>query len=227
MHDVASTRQLRISFLFALVMLIAQFLVGMAVNLFVKIPKQHPGANPPEYFSGVVQSVTWAILHGNIWLEIHAGFGLVLVVAAIGTLVQAIGNGRRGIVVSAVLGFIGVLGAGFNGGSFLNYHQDFSSMLMSAGLAIAVDLVVGLVLRVLQRHQGGEVRRVGDQLCCAVARHERTRGAGQARHQAAGRPNPAPCRSSCTGLAMTWAALRPVASRYRSTILLPTAYPPM
>jgi hypothetical protein len=135
---MASTRQLRISFLFALVMLIAQFLLGISVNLFVKIPDQHPGANPPEYFSGVVQSVTWAILHGNIWLEIHAGFGLVLVVAAIGTLVQAIGNRRRGIVLSAVFGFIGVLGAGFNGGSFLNYHQDFSSMLMSAGFAIAV-----------------------------------------------------------------------------------------
>jgi hypothetical protein len=110
----------------------------MAVNLFVTIPDQHPGANPPEYFSGVAQSVTWAILHGNVWLEIHAGFGLVLVVAAIGTLVQAIGNRRRGIVLAAVFGFIGVLGAGFNGGSFLNYHQDFSSMLMAAGFAIAV-----------------------------------------------------------------------------------------
>ena len=135
---MATTRQLRISFLFALVMLIAQFLLGMAVNLFVKIPTDHPGANPPEYFSGVAQSVTWAILHGNLLLAIHSGFGLVLVIAAVGTLVQAIVNRRRGIVVSAVLGFIGVLGAGFNGGSFLNYHQDFSSMLMATGFAIAV-----------------------------------------------------------------------------------------
>ena len=135
---MATTRQLRVSFLFALVMLIGQFLLGMAVNLFVKIPDQHPGANPPEYFSGVAQSVTWAILHGNLLLAIHAGFGFVLVVAAIGTLVQAIGSRRRGLVVSAVFGFIGVLGAGFNGGSFLNYHQDFSSMLMASGFAIAV-----------------------------------------------------------------------------------------
>ena len=135
---MATTRQLRISFLFALVMLIGQFLLGMAVNLFVKIPDQHPGANPPEYFSGVAQSVTWAILNGNLLLAVHAGFGLVLVVAAVGTLVQAIGNRRRGLVVSAVIGFIGVLAAGFNGGSFLNYHQDFSSMLMATGFAIAV-----------------------------------------------------------------------------------------
>jgi hypothetical protein len=135
---MASTRQLRISFLFALVMLIAQFLLGMAVNLFVKVPTDHPGSNPPEYFSGVAQSVTWAILHGDLLLAVHAGFGLVLVIAAIGTLMQAIAARRRSIVISSVVGFIGVLGAGFNGGSYLNYHEDFSSMIMATGFAIAV-----------------------------------------------------------------------------------------
>jgi hypothetical protein len=144
---MATTRQLRISFLFALVILIGQFLLGMAVNLFVKIPTDHPGANPAEYFSGVAQSVTWAILNGNLLLAIHTGFGLVLVIAAVGTLFQAIRNRRRGIVVSALFGFIGVLGAGFNGGSYLNYHQDFSSMLMATGFAIAVVAYsVGLYL---------------------------------------------------------------------------------
>src|SRR5260370_19435593 len=105
-------------------MLVGQFLVGMAVNVFVKIPTEQPGANPPDYFSGVAQSVTWAVLHGNILLAIHAGFGLVLVVAAVGTLVQAIGNRRRGVVVSTILGFIGVLGAGFNGGMPRNSFQS-------------------------------------------------------------------------------------------------------
>jgi hypothetical protein len=32
----------------------------------------------------------------------------------------------------------GVLAAGFNGGSFLNYNQDFSSMLMATVFAVAV-----------------------------------------------------------------------------------------
>jgi len=132
------SRQLRITFLAALVMLIIQFLLGMAVNLFVKIPTDHPGSNPPEYFSGVAQSVTWAILHGHILLVLHALFGLLLVVAALLTLVTGIQTRRRGIVLSSVFGFIGILGAGFNGGSFLNYHQDFSSMIMAIGFAIAV-----------------------------------------------------------------------------------------
>jgi hypothetical protein len=80
---------------FALAMLIVQFLLGMAVTLFVTIPTNHPGANPPEYFGGVVMSVTWAILHGGLWLTLHTGFGLVLVLAALGTLAQAISAWRR------------------------------------------------------------------------------------------------------------------------------------
>ena len=40
-----------------LFILAVQFLLGMAVNLFVTIPTNHPGANPPEYFSGVFNSV--------------------------------------------------------------------------------------------------------------------------------------------------------------------------
>jgi hypothetical protein len=97
---------------FALAMLIAQFLLGTTVNLFVKIPGDHPGANPPEYFGGLVTSVSWAILRGGLWLTLHAALGLVLVLAALGTLVQAIRLGGGGRITLAVLGFIGVLGAG-------------------------------------------------------------------------------------------------------------------
>jgi hypothetical protein len=48
--------QMRNQFLGTLVFLTIQFLLGMAVNLFVTIPTNHPGANPPEYFGGVIQS---------------------------------------------------------------------------------------------------------------------------------------------------------------------------
>jgi len=128
-------------------MLIAQFLLGMGVNLFVVIPKDHPGSNPPEYFSGVAQSVAWALLHGHILLILHAAFGLVLVFAAIGTLVQAIRSRTRSLIITAAFGAFGVIAAGFNGGSYLNYHEDFSSMIMAAGFAVAVvSYVTGLYL---------------------------------------------------------------------------------
>jgi hypothetical protein len=114
------------------------------VNLFV-IPGDHPGANPPEYFGGVVASVGWAILHGGLWLTLHAALGLVLVLAALGTVVQATRLGSGGRITLAALGFIGVLGAGFNGGSFLNYREDFSSMLMAVGFALAISAYVALL----------------------------------------------------------------------------------
>jgi hypothetical protein len=136
---------------FALAMLIAQFLLGTTVNLFVKIPTDHPGANPPEYFGGVLTSVTWAILHGGLWLTLHAAFGLVLVLAALGTLVQAVRLGGGGRITLAALGFVGVLGAGFNGGSFLNYHEDFSSMLMAIGFALATGAYVALLYSTAER----------------------------------------------------------------------------
>jgi hypothetical protein len=94
-----------------------------------------------------VTSVSWAILHGGRWVILHAALGLVLVLAAVGTLVQAIRLAGRGRITLAALGFIGVLGAGFNGGSFLNYHEDFSSMLMAVGFALAMLAYVGLLYR--------------------------------------------------------------------------------
>lgn len=132
---------------FALGMLLIQFLLGMAVNLFVTVPSNHPGANPPEYFGGVVSSVTWAILHGGLWLTLHAAWGLTLVLGALGTLAQAIRLGGGGRITLTVLGFIGVLGAGFNGGSFLNYNQNFSSMLMAVGFALAMSAYTALLFR--------------------------------------------------------------------------------
>jgi hypothetical protein len=132
---------------FSLAMLIVQFLVGMTVTLFVTIPTNHPGANPPEYFGGVVTGVTWAILHGGVWLTLHAVLELVLVLAALGSLVPAIRLGGRGRITLAAIGLVGVLGAGINGGSFLNYHEDVSSMLMAVGFALAMSAYVALLYR--------------------------------------------------------------------------------
>jgi hypothetical protein len=130
--------QMRNQFLGTLIFLMVQFLLGMAVNLYVTIPTNHPGANPPEYFGGVVQSVGWAILHGHVLLQAHAILGLLLVVNALGLLFAAIRVRARDLIWVTSLGFVGVLGAGFNGGSFLNYNQDFSSMLMATFFAWAV-----------------------------------------------------------------------------------------
>jgi hypothetical protein len=140
------TRQLRQVYLTTLITLVVQFMLGMATNLFVQIPTNHPGANPPEYFSGVVQSVTWAIVHSrSIWLVLHAVLGLLIVLSSFGLLFQTVPTRNRLAITTSVVGALAVLAAGFNGGSYLNYHQDFSSMLMASFFAIAITAyAVGL-----------------------------------------------------------------------------------
>src|SRR5258706_3529399 len=96
--------QMRNQFLGTLVFLIVQFLLGMAVNLFVTIPTNHPGANPPEYFGGVVQSVTWAILHGHLLLITHAILRLFLVLNALGLLLAAIRAPARDLLTGPSFG---------------------------------------------------------------------------------------------------------------------------
>jgi hypothetical protein len=120
-----------------LLLLAAQFLIGMVVNLYVQIPSVHSGANAPDYFVGVVQGVVWALGHGTWALVIHVVLGLLLVLASFLLIGFSIAARRRGWIILSVLGWIGVMGAGFNGASFLNYGHDFSSLLMSIGFLLA------------------------------------------------------------------------------------------
>jgi hypothetical protein len=65
-----------------LVLLLGQFAIGMAVNLYVVVPPHHPGAHPVNYFTGSVHSLGWAIGSGPAVLAAHAALGLFLVLAA-------------------------------------------------------------------------------------------------------------------------------------------------
>lgn len=143
---VNSTR-FRAATVAAVFLLLAQYVLGMAINLFVTIPRSHPGAKPAEYFSGSAQSVAWAVLHGNaIWLQIHAVLGLLLVVLAAVLLIAAIATRRPDRIAWTAVGLFAVLGAAFNGASFLDFNENFSSMLMASGFAVAVAAYV-LALR--------------------------------------------------------------------------------
>ena len=123
---------------FTLLLLAIQFLIGMLVNLYVQVPSAHPGANAPEYFSGVAQGVAWALVHAPLALLIHTIVGLLLFLASLVLIGLAIAARSRAWIVTSVLGFIGIMGAGFNGSSFLNYWHDFSSLLMAIGFLLAV-----------------------------------------------------------------------------------------
>ena len=144
-----TTRQSRLRMLTAIILLLlaAQFLIGMLVNLFVQVPAAHPGANAPEYFSGVATGVAWALLHAPLWLQIHTIVGLLLFIASIILIAFAIAARRRAWIIVSIIGLLGIMAAGFNGASFMNYGHDFSSLFMSLGfLLAAIPYVIGLSL---------------------------------------------------------------------------------
>jgi hypothetical protein len=130
-------RRLLLVNLTACALLFVQYLLGMAVNVSVVIPAQHPGANASDYFSGAASGLGWVIASGPGWAAAHAAFGLALVVAAVAAVVLARGRGRLAVGLPVVAA-LAVIGAGFNGLSFVNYGHAFSSMIMAVLWALAL-----------------------------------------------------------------------------------------
>jgi hypothetical protein len=131
----------------ACLLLLIQYLLGMAVNLFVTLPASHPGAGAADYFTGAASGLAWVIPDGPAWAGAHAAFGLALVLAAIAAIVLSRGQPGRLPLALSVLGALSVVGAAFNGVSFLDYGHAFSSMIMAGLWALALTCyVVGLFL---------------------------------------------------------------------------------
>jgi hypothetical protein len=122
----------------AVLLLIVQYLLGMAVNVFVVLPGRHPGANAANYFSGAASGLGWVLSNSPAWAASHAGFGLVLVIAALVCIALTWRGSARLARVLAVLGALAIIGAGFNGISFVNYGQAFSSLIMAGLWALAL-----------------------------------------------------------------------------------------
>ena len=122
----------------ACLLLLAQYLLGMAVNLYAVLPARHPGAGARDYFTGAASALAWVITQGSGWAAAHAAFGLALVLAAFASIALTWQRGSRLATAMSVLGALAVLGAGFNGVSFLDYGHAFSSMIMAGLWALAL-----------------------------------------------------------------------------------------
>lgn len=135
----------------ACLLLLVQFLLGMAVNVGVVLPAHHPGSGASNYFSGVASGLGWVISAGPAWVAAHAAFGLALIAAALAAIALAWRSGSRTERTLSVLGLLFVIGAGFNGASFLNYGKAVSSFLMAALWAFGTACyVAGAVLAARQ-----------------------------------------------------------------------------
>jgi hypothetical protein len=128
-----------------IILILVQSGLGMAANLYVTIPAHHPGAHPSNYFTGSANSVAWSVSHGAVTLAVHAVFGFAIALMAVATSLRVLTLTRRGVSVWALLGALFLLGAGFNGASFLDFNNNISSLLMSL-LAFASVACYAVVL---------------------------------------------------------------------------------
>ena len=145
----ATGHRLRAAVLGMIIGLMVQFASGMLVNLFTTIPDGHPGSKPAEYFAGSFDSVRWAITQSGLpALVFHAGWGVLLIINSVVLLFWARRAGHRAVTISTLLGLLFVVGAAFNGASFLDFNEDYSSMIMASLSALAV-LTYAVVLFLL------------------------------------------------------------------------------
>lgn len=127
----------------AFVMLIAQFVLGMYVNLYVTIPRADHGGGFGQ-----------AISNGPAGLTLHIVLGLLLILAALGFLVQAILVRQPALIAAAVLGLLAMIGAAASGSSFTGSGKDGASMAMAALAAVGL-LCYGTTLFLLPRPAAG------------------------------------------------------------------------
>src|SRR5258708_19422841 len=108
-----------------LLLLSVQFLVGMVVNLYVKVPSVHPGAEASDYFVGVVQGLAWVLIHGTLALVVHVVLGLLLFLIALILIGLAIASRRRAWIITSLIGLLGIMAARFNWAIFFNHCHFF------------------------------------------------------------------------------------------------------
>ncbi len=134
------------------ILLVAQTAIGMIVNLYVTVSAHHPGAHPGNYLTGSFHSVAWALGHGAVALVIHATLGLALVAIASSVAIRAVRLRPGWVGITSVLGALLIIGAGFNGASFLDFNDNISSLLMALlALGALSCYLIGLYLQPARR----------------------------------------------------------------------------
>jgi len=115
----------------AALMVLLQYGLGMWVNLFATIPKSDQGKSAFAAFGA-------AVAHGPVGLTLHALLGTLLLLAALGLLVQAVLLRAAAPIALSAIGFLAIIGAWVNGAMFVGNGANGASlgMAVSAGVAL-------------------------------------------------------------------------------------------
>jgi len=113
-------------------MLLVQYVLGIAVNLFVPtLPKQDHGASGATAFAR-------ALANGPVGLSIHGSLGLALTIVGLGLAVRAARTRRWALSALAIVGLVSLVGAALSGARFVGTGQNGASMGMAVSWAIAM-----------------------------------------------------------------------------------------
>jgi hypothetical protein len=116
---------LRQASLAILIVLIAQFALGIGVNLYVTLPAAgHPGHG--SWFG-----------NGPL-LALHAALGMFLILAAIFVLVRAILARNMTLIITSAAGLVAILLAAFFGSGFTDKLTNGYSLGMALATAVAL-----------------------------------------------------------------------------------------
>ncbi len=118
--------------LLALLMLVAQYALGIVLNLYVAVPTADARA-------GIMQ----VIVNGPLTLTLHVLLGLGLVGTAIVLLVRAVIVGDRRFAMLAAGGLTAIGGAFAAGEIFVRNGQQFASAAMAILTAVALLCYIG------------------------------------------------------------------------------------
>lgn len=117
---------LRIQSSVILVILILQYLLGMAANLFVQFPDT------------TNEGKLWEFAKGQWTIVTHMIIGLGLIIGGIVLLVRAFGRKDKNWIKAGSFGLFGILVAVITGAQFIPTQQDFYSYLMASAFIVSV-----------------------------------------------------------------------------------------
>ena len=113
------------------VMLLAQYVLGMGVNLYAPVPDTDQGR-------GLAVAVGRTLSNPPAVLAIHATLGLLLLIAAVNVLSRAIRSRQRPAIMTSATGLAAITGAALSGAAFVDHGRPGASMTMAALTAIAL-----------------------------------------------------------------------------------------
>jgi hypothetical protein len=117
-------------------MLIAQLILGVAVNLYAHVPAADQG-------HGLGTALGRALTSAPATLAAHAALGTLLLVAAVNVLARALRARHKLAIAASVTGLAAIAGAAVSGASFVSDSRAGASMAMAFLTGVALLCYMG------------------------------------------------------------------------------------